>query len=254
VRAVPDAALHGRAHALVTRHGHGSGAATDASLGGSLLEGVRAVAASRYLLGICVFIWLYTTLATFLYFIQAGIVADAFGDSGDRTSVFAAIDFTTNALTVGLQLFVTAHIVRRFGLHRALALVPLIVAAGFLVLAAAPVLWAIAGVQVVRRVGNYAIAKPGREMLFTVVPRMEKYKAKNFIDTVVYRGGDAVAGWVYAGLSALGLGIGGISIAAVPLALAWAAIGHRLGCRQSIRARAWHEEFAHETPKSTVDA
>jgi len=224
------------------RHGHGSGAASDESLGGTLLEGVYAVVGSRYLLGICVFIWLYTTLATFLYFIQAGIVSDAFGDSGDRTSVFAAIDFTTNALTVGIQLFVTARIVRRFGLQRALALVPLIVAAGFLVLAAAPVLWAIAGVQVVRRAGNYALARPGREMLFTVVPRMEKYKAKNFIDTVVYRGGDAIAGWLYAGLSVLGLGVTGISLAAVPLALVWAAIGHRLGLWQVERAHRWHGE------------
>jgi len=236
------------------RHGHGSGARTDASLGGTLLEGVRAVVGSRYLLGICAFIWLYTTLATFLYFIQAGVVSDAFGDSGDRTSVFAAIDFTTNALTVGIQLFVTARIVRRFGLSRALALVPLIVAVGFLVLAAAPVLWAIATVQIVRRAGNYAIAKPGREMLFTVVPRMEKYKAKNFIDTVVYRGGDAIAGWVYAGLSAVGFGMAGISMAAVPLAVVWAVIGHRLGAGQLERARAWHEELNDDASRSAARA
>lgn len=226
-------------------HGQGNGAVTENPLGGTLLEGVRALARSRYLLGICAFIWLYTTLATFLYFIQAGIVADAFGDSRDRTSVFAAIDFTTNALTVGIQLFVTARIVRRFGLDRALAFVPVIVGLGFLVLAAAPVLWTIATVQVIRRAGNYAIARPGREMLYTVVPRMEKYKAKNFIDTVVYRGGDAIAGWVYAGLGALGLGVTGISLVAVPLAAAWAAIGYRLGIWQVIRARARHAEVEH---------
>jgi len=227
------------------RHGQGSGAARGDPLGGTLLEGVRAVVGSRYLLGICVFIWLYTTLATFLYFIQAGIVADAFGDSGDRTSVFAAIDFTTNALTVGIQLFVTARIVRRFGLARALAFVPLIVGIGFLALAAAPVLWTIATVQVLRRAGNYAIARPGREMLYTVVPRMEKYKAKNFIDTVVYRGGDAIAGWLYAGLSALGLGTTGIALVAVPLAAVWAAMGYLLGIWQGDRARVRHAEVEH---------
>ena len=223
------------------RHGGADAASSDAALGGTLLEGVSALMHSRYLIGICAFIWLYTTLATFLYFTQAGIVADAFGDSGDRTSVFAAIDLITNALTVGLQLFATARIVQHFGLGRALAFVPLIVGVGFLALAAAPVLWTIATVQVVRRAGNYAIARPGREMLFTVVPRMEKYKAKNFIDTVVYRGGDAIAGWVYAGLSALGLGVTGISLAAVP-----AAIGYRLGIRQRDRARDAGPEVNHE--------
>jgi AAA family ATP:ADP antiporter len=234
------------------RHGGGDGAA-EAPLGGTLLEGVQAVLRSRYLAGICGFIWLYTTLATFLYFAQASIVSDAFADSGDRTSVFATIDFLTNTLTVGIQLFVTARIVQRFGLGRALASVPLIVGAGFLVLAAAPVLWAIASVQIGRRAGNYAIAKPGREMLFTVVGRMEKYKAKNFIDTVVYRGGDAIAGWVYAGLSALGLGITGISLVAVPLAAAWAAIGYLLGIWQGDRARARRaEEVSDETARAAA--
>lgn len=202
---------------------------TDQPLGGTLFEGVRAVLQSRYLIGICLFIWLYTTLATFLYFIQADIVSNAFADSGDRTSVFATIDLLTNSLTVGIQLFLTARIVQYFGLGRALAFVPLLVAAGFMVLVAAPVLLSIAAVQVIRRAGNYALAKPGREMLFTVIPRFEKYKSKNFIDTVVYRGGDAISGWLYTGLSTLGLGISGISVVAVPLAVFWAGIGYRLG-------------------------
>jgi len=227
--------------AVLTRwsraHEQGTDHRQEAALGGTLFEGIRAVVGSRYLLGICAFIWLYTTLATFLYFAQAEIVAGAFADSGDRTSVFATIDLVTNTLTVGLQLFATARIVQHFGLQRALAFVPLIVGVGFLALAAAPVLWTIATVQVLRRAGNYAIAKPGREMLFTVVPRMQKYKAKNFIDTVVYRGGDAIAGWAYAGLGAVGLGVTGASLVAVPLALAWAAIGYRLGIWQGARAR-----------------
>ncbi|MDN3518100.1 MFS transporter [Aquisalimonas lutea] len=215
-------------------------------LGGTVLEGIQAIATSRYLLGICAFIWLYTTLATFLYFTQADIVEQAFADSGDRTSVFAAIDFTTNALTVGLQLFVTARLVQRLGLGRALALVPLLVAAGFLMLAMLPGLLVLAAFQVIRRAGNYAIARPGREMLFTVVPRMQKYKSKNAIDTVVYRGGDAIAGWVYAGLAAMGLGITGISLVAVPLALVWAAIGYGLGLSRNARAQQRREEVDHE--------
>lgn len=211
---------------------------TDQPLGGTLFEGVRAVLQSRYLIGICLFIWLYTTLATFLYFIQAEIISTAFEDSGDRTSAFAAIDLLTNGLTVGIQLFLTARVVHRFGLGRALAFVPLLVAAGFMVLVAAPVLLTIAAVQVIRRAGNYALAKPGREMLFTVIPRFEKYKSKNFIDTVVYRGGDAIAGWLYTGLSTLGLGISGISVVAIPLAVLWAGIGYRLGNSRQVQATA----------------
>lgn len=212
----------------------------DQGLGGTLLEGVQAIQSSRYLLGICAFIWLYTTLATFLYFAQAEIVSNTFADSGDRTSVFAALDFVTNTLTVGLQLFVTARLVKRFGLNRALALIPIIVAIGFVFLAMAPVLITLVVFQLLRRAGNYAIAKPGREMLFTVVPRMEKYKAKNVIDTVIYRGGDAIAGWVYSGLAALGLGLTGISWIAVPVAVAWAIIGYRLGQAQTERATHLH--------------
>ena len=215
----------------------GTGGA-DQPLGGMLFEGVRAVLQSRYLIGICLFIWMYTTLATFLYFIQADIVSGAFEDSGDRTSVFATIDLLTNTLTVGIQLFLTARIVQYFGLGRSLAFVPLLVAVGFMVLVAAPVLLSIAAVQVIRRAGNYAVAKPGREMLFTVIPRFEKYKSKNFIDTVVYRGGDAIAGWLYTGLSTLGLGISGISVVAVPLAVLWAGIGYRLGRSRQAQATA----------------
>ncbi|MCW8905941.1 MAG: MFS transporter, partial [Sedimenticola sp.] len=178
------------------------------ALGGSLLEGVRALLGSRYLLGICLFIWLYTTLATFLYFTQAEIVQRHLGDSGDRTTLFALLDAATNLLTVLLQLFVTARLVRRFGLPRTLAAVPLLVLAGLLLLAMLPMLLTIGLLQVLRRAGNYAIAKPGREMLFTVLPRMQKYKSKNVIDTVVYRGGDAIAGWVYALLASAGFGTG----------------------------------------------
>jgi len=217
----------------------------DGALGGSLAEGIRAVTHSRYLLGICAFIWLYTTLSTFLYFEQANIVARAIPDSATRTSVFAGIDLATNTLTVGAQLFLTARLVRAMGLGRALALVPALVAAGFIALAAAPALTVIAAVQVLRRAGNYALAKPGREMLFTVVSRMEKYKAKNFIDTVVYRGGDAVAGWLFAGLAGAGLGLRGIAITAVPIALAWMLSGYWLGRAREARARA-HEEIPHE--------
>ncbi|HYW93250.1 MAG TPA: MFS transporter [Gammaproteobacteria bacterium] len=237
------------------RHrGERDGTDSEAALGGSLSDGVRAVARSRYLLGICAFIWLYTSLSTFLYFEQAHMVARTIADSATRTSVFAGIDLATNLLTVGAQLFLTARLVRRLGLGRALALVPILVALGFVVLAAAPALAVIAGVQVLRRAGNYALARPGREMLFTVVSRMEKYKSKNFIDTVVYRGGDALAGWVFAGLSAAGLGLRGIAVAAVPVALVWMLAGYGLGHTREAWARARQREDMPHERATTPDA
>jgi len=208
------------------------------TLGGGILEGIVRVMRSRYLQAICVFIWLYTTLATFLYFEQARIVSEVFEDSAARTALFAVIDLLVNTLTLLLQLFVTARCIRHLGLARTLALVPGILLLGFLVLAALPVMLVLASVQIVRRAGNFAFTKPVREMLFTVVDRQDKYKSKNFIDTVVYRGGDALSGWLYAGLSAVGISGSGMALMAAPLAGVWMLVGLWLGHRQGeMRAR-----------------
>ncbi len=147
------------------------------------------------------------------------------------------MDLATNTLTLGLQFFATARLVAWLGLPIALAMIPVAVAAGFGALGLAPTLVVLVVFQVVRRAGNYALTKPAREMLFGVVPREDKYKAKNFIDTVVYRFGDAVSGWVYTGLGMLGLGLAGLALVAAPLALAWAALGFRLGQTRERRAR-----------------
>jgi len=202
-----------------------------AALAGHWWDGFVRVFRSRYLLGVSAYILLYTTVSTFLYFIQAHIVEDAFADSAQRTRVFALIDLATNSLTVVLQLFFTSRIVGRFGIAVLLGIVPVAAALGFVALGWAPMLAVIAAVQVVRRAGNYALARPGREMLYGVLPRIDKYKSKNFIDTVVYRGGDAVSGWVYAAMGAVGLGLGGIAWAAVPVALVWLGVGVFLGRR-----------------------
>lgn len=229
----------------------GDAEAEPEALGGSLLEGVQALLGSRYLLGICLFIWLYTTLATFLYFTQAEIVQQHLVDSGDRTTLFALLDAATNLLTILLQLFVTARLVRHLGLAHTLAAVPILVLVGFLILAALPLLLTIGLLQVVRRAGNYAIARPGREMLFTVLPRMQKYKAKNVIDTLVYRAGDALAGWVYTLLASAGLGTAGIALLAAPLAALWALVGYRLGRTQQRIIQQQETEQDHE-PKDAV--
>jgi AAA family ATP:ADP antiporter len=199
------------------------------ALGGGIWEGIEQLARQRRLQGIALFIWLYTTLATFLYFQQAHIVAEAFSSSADRTTTFALIDLGVNALTVLLQLFVTGRLLQGFGLGRSLALVPALLAVGFAALAIAPVLAVLAAVQITRRAGNYGITRPAREVLYTGVERSARYKAKNFIDTVVYRGGDALAGWLYTGLKTAGLGLGGIALLSIPLALGWAALGLWLG-------------------------
>jgi len=207
------------------------------AMGGGIFDGITHAARSPYLLGICLFMLLFTTLSTFLYFVQAEIVRDAFASAAERTRVFAAMDLAVNSITVATQLLLTARLVDRFGVARTLAAVPLVLAAGFIALALAPVLGVLVAVQVLRRAGDYAITRPAREMLYVVLGRDEKYKSKNFIDTVVYRGGDAISAWVFAGLRGLGLGLGAIAWIGVPLALAWAWLALRLGRTQEALAR-----------------
>ena len=207
------------------------------AMGGSILAGFRLVLRSPYLLGICVLMLLFTTLATFLYFQQAQIIRDNFADSAQRTTVFAVMDLAVNALTITFQVFLTARLVERLGLAWTLALIPLLLGAGFLVLGVAPILAVLIVIQVIRRAGNYAIMRPAREMLYSVVSEEEKYKAKNFIDTAVYRGGDAVSAWGYAGLTGvLGLSLSAVAFVAVPLAALWAWVAYALGKRREALA------------------
>lgn len=210
--------------------------AEDRAMGGGIFTGIRLLFGSWYLIGICLLILLYTTLATFLYFQQAYIIRDNFPNPADQTSVFAMIDFSANALTVLLQVFFTSRIVKAFGMGWTLALVPLCLGVGLLILGLMPVLGVLIVIQVLRRAGNYAIMRPAREMLFVVLGKQEKYKAKNVIDTAVYRGGDAVSAWVYKGLQAVGLELSSIAFVAVPLAGVWALLAYRLGKQQEVLA------------------
>lgn len=201
-------------------------------VGGGVFDGIRTVFSSNYLLGIVGYMLLYTVTATILYFQQAEIVGVSFTDRAVRTVFFARIDLAVNILTALTQIFLTGRIVRRIGVALSLAALPLVCVLGFAALGVAPTLIAIAVFQVLRRSSNYAIARPCREMLYTVIPRSAKYKAKNFIDTSVYRFGDQVGAWSYAGLGALGLGAAAISLVAVPLAATWMLIGLWLGRQQ----------------------
>jgi AAA family ATP:ADP antiporter len=218
----------------------GDGAGDDRPLGGGVLDGIRTVFASPYLLGIVGYMLLYTITATFLYFQQAEIVEVSFAERAARTVFFARIDLAVNTLTVITQVFLTGRIVRRIGIALALASLPLFCVLGFAAVGLAPTLMTIAVFQVLRRSGNYAVARPCREMLYTVIPRDAKYKAKNFIDTLVYRVGDQVGAWSYAALGALGLGAAAISMVAAPLAAVWLGVGLWLGRRQKELASPHH--------------
>jgi AAA family ATP:ADP antiporter len=195
-------------------------------VGGGVLDGVKLVAGSPYLLGICAYVALYGILSTFLYFEQQQIVKATIASSQQRTALFAALDLVVNALTLGLQLFVFSRFLRRFGLALSLALIPLFSMIGFLALGLASTLAVLIVFGVARRAGEFAIAKPARETLFNALAPDEKYKAKNFMDTAVYRGGDMASGWIFTWLQQYaGLALAGISFVAVPLAVLWAWIG-----------------------------
>jgi len=201
-------------------------------LGGNPFAGATAVFRSPYLLGIAVFVLLLATVTTFLYFEQAKLVAERFADKEEQTQVFGLIDTVVQTLAILSQVFVTGRIAQRLGVGVLLVAVPLVVAVGFLWLALAPVFAVFVVVMVVRRAGEYAFVRPGREMLYTVVPAEQKYKAKNFIDTVVYRGGDALSGWVKRALDVLAEHPAAAMFIGVGVALAWAATGAALGRRQ----------------------
>lgn len=227
-----------RLHEWVSARPEIQGAHSGDPLGGGMWEGVRLAASSPYLLGICLYLFCLTTTATFLYLEQARLVSEQIPSPEGRTRLFATIDLAVNVITFLTQLFVTGQLIGRLGLAAALVALPLASAAGFALIGTAPFLVFYALFTVVRRVGEYAVSKPAREVLFTVVTREEKYKAKNFIDTAVSRGGDAATGWVVNGVKALGVSAAQISWMLVPIACCWAWLGWSLARQEERRRRA----------------
>src|SRR2546427_1569987 len=219
-------------YALLRRAGTlapGGAAETGDRIGGTTWSGVAEILRSPYLLGIVAYVLLYTVLYGFVYLELAQLIASTYPDSAERTALFARVDLAVNVLTLLGQVFVVAKFVEKLGVGIALALLPALGLLGFAAIGLAPVLAVLIGFQILRRAADYAIARPAREMLFTVLKREAKYKSKNFIDTVVFRGGDAASGWVYAALKGLGLGLAGLAAAAVPGAILWLALGLLLG-------------------------
>lgn len=211
---------------------------SERAIGGTIWEGMRRALADPYLLNVTVNMLLFTVLTTFLYFQQAAIVDVSLTGRAERTRFFANIDLAVNVLTLATQTFATGRAVKRWGVAAALAFLPVLSVVGFGVLGLAPTIAVLMTFQVLRRAGNFAVARPTREVLFTVVPRSDRYKAKTFIDTVVYRAGDQIGAWAYAPLAALGAGVAGISTVAVVLALVATVNAVWLGRRMQQRAAA----------------
>ena len=211
---------------------HGSGKSEARPIGGSIWAGIKLTLNSPYLIGMSIYLLFLTLLATLIYFEQMRLVADQLKDSAARTRLFAQIDLVVNLLTLLVEIFLTNRLIGRFGVALLLMVLPLLNVVGFGALVVAPTLVVIVVFQALRRVVEYALARPVREILFTVVSREEKYKAKNFIDTVIYRGGDAMSGWLSSFLKGAGVGLASVATLAIPLALGAALVGWYLGKKQ----------------------
>ena len=198
------------------------------AIGRNPFAGFSLFFSSPYLIGIGCFILLYVSISGFVYFELKNLL-EVFTRE-ERTEIWAIIDFAVNSLAILTAMFLTSRIATRFGMATTLALVPFLIALGMLVIAVSPVIVVVASLQVARRAGNYAITRPGREMLFTVVDRETRFKAKPVIDIVLYRGGDMVTAWAFTLLTtAAGLGLGAVAAVGALIAAVWSMVGVYLG-------------------------
>ncbi len=214
---------------LIASGAEGQRTRLDHRLGGNPFDGFKLLAKSRYLLLLALFLFLMTWISTIVYFQLGDLITRDFASHAARTRAYALIEVAVNGLAVVIQLLGTGRFINRFGVTTGLLLNPLIMVVAFLGIAFSPVLLILGGIQVLRRVAEYAVAKPTREMLFTVVDQESKYKAKNVIDTVVYRGGDVCAAW--ASSFVLSFGVSGLALFGVAVSLVWFPIAFVLGRR-----------------------
>jgi ATP:ADP antiporter, AAA family len=205
-------------------------------VGGNAFAALSEVIRSPYLLGVGGWVSLLSFCATIVYFAQANIVATTVHGAGAQTRIFASIDLAVGLLSLATQLLATGQVLKRFGTGIAAGALPAVYVIGFGALFLAPTLAVVVTVQVAQRWMNFAIANPARQVFFTVLARGEKYKAKNLIDVVVYRGSDALYGWIFDSLQALGLKLGGIALVALPIAAGWLILSTVLGRVQEYRA------------------
>jgi AAA family ATP:ADP antiporter len=223
-------------------------------IGGKFWDGVTNICKSPYLFGLFLFILLYTLTSTWAYFQQAELTKTGFVDRAARTAFFAKLDLSVNTLTLLLQIFLTGRLMKFLGVTVTLLLMPVLSLFGFAAMGLAPVLTVLAVFQVARRASTFAFMRPAREVLFTVLRREDKYKAKSFIDTFGYRCGDQFGAWSYGGMQALGLGLSTISYIAVPVIACWCALGIWLGRKQRQLAEAKRDEAAPLTGAAAPEA
>ena len=201
----------------------------DESLEGSIWDGFMLIIKSPYLIGICVFVALYAISLTFVMIYQAELIEVTYVDPIERTKIFSLIDFAATAITLVLQILVTSNLIRWIGFRSTFLLIPLGITIGFIFLAANPILTVTMILTIFRRAGDYAIMKPAREMLFSVVSREEKYRCKNFIDTAILRSGDTTGAWLLTGAKALGASASAIPLIGVAMGVAWCSVAYWLG-------------------------
>jgi ATP:ADP antiporter, AAA family len=206
--------------------------AAEKPIGGKFWDGLTNICKSPYLFGLFLFIFLYTSTSTWTYFQQAELTKTGFVDKAARTAFFAKLDLSVNTLTLVLQIFVTGRLMKFLGVTVTLLFMPVLSLFGFAAMGFAPILSVLAVFQIARRASTFAFMRPAREVLFTVLRREDKYKAKSFIDTFGYRCGDQVGAWSYTGMHALGLGFSAISYLGIPIVAGWCALGVWLGRKQ----------------------
>ncbi|MDA7789017.1 MFS transporter [Gammaproteobacteria bacterium] len=198
------------------------------SIGGNPLAGFKMFFSNPYLLSIGLFIFLYTGISSFVYFELKNLLSDF--SRSERSVIWAQMDLAVNILAISTGLFATGRIVTKFGMPTTIAMVPIMICIGLLVLAISPLLGVVMVLQVIRRAGNYAVTRPAREMLFTLVNQETRFKAKPVIDIVAYRGGDMLTAWLFTGLTqGLGLGLAAVAAVGAGIASLWALVGIYLG-------------------------
>lgn len=209
--------------------------ADEVAMGGGILDGLKLAVASPYLLSICGYVFLLQGLGTFFYLEQVRVMAETIPSSAERTQLFAELDLAVNSITLFTQVFVTSALLRKLGVIFCLSLLPVLAIFTLGVTGIMPTIAVISVATVIRRACEFAVGKPAREILFTVVSRQERYKAKNVIDTVVCRGADVVSTWSHAGLRGMGMGASQMAFALIPFCFVMIGAGIFLGREQERR-------------------
>lgn len=220
------------------------GAKPEAPIGGSVWSGISHICRSPYLMGLAATILLYTTTSTWAYFQQSELAREALKTPNDRTQFLASLEIWVNSITVLIQIFLTGRLLKWFGVAFTLVALPFLSMVGFGAMGVAASLAMLAVFQVARRAAAYALMRPSREILFTVLRREDKYKVKSVTDTLGYRVGDQLGAWSYRGLHDVGLGLNAISWVAVPVTAVWVALSVWLARKQRVLAEAQQQEQA----------